>query len=206
MNTDHLPIIYELDVRPITVEHEPRPMWRKTEWDALRADLFIELCGVPRLEEHATREEVDAAILALGDAMWTAARKHVQMSKPSPYSKRWWNADLTELKKVSQRHRNISYRHRMQLEHPAHVEAREHREAYATGVMVSKVDLVAGRLASGSPSDGGRARVPTLKGERDPVTRAPREIVSNEDKSAAFYKEFFPPRMHTFGPAEPHIP
>ncbi|KAJ7113045.1 hypothetical protein C8R44DRAFT_588077, partial [Mycena epipterygia] len=53
----------------------------------------------------------------------------------------------------------------------------------------------AGRLASGGPSDGGRARVPTLKGVHDPVTRVVTEAITNEAKSAAFYQEFFPPKM-----------
>ncbi|KAJ6570943.1 hypothetical protein DFH09DRAFT_916720, partial [Mycena vulgaris] len=52
----------------------------------------------------------------------------------------------------------------------------------------------AGRLASGPPSDGGRARVPTLR-TVDPVTRGVVEATTNEEKSTLFYKEFFPAKM-----------
>ncbi|KAJ6464213.1 hypothetical protein DFH09DRAFT_841100, partial [Mycena vulgaris] len=54
----------------------------------------------------------------------------------------------------------------------------------------------AARLAMGAPSDGGRSRVPTLR-EVDPITRKTTEVVTNEDKSAAFFREFFPPKMLT---------
>ncbi|KAJ6495890.1 hypothetical protein DFH09DRAFT_833229, partial [Mycena vulgaris] len=52
----------------------------------------------------------------------------------------------------------------------------------------------ASRLALGEPSDGGRARVPTLR-TVDPVTRIVSEAVSNEEKSRAFHREFFPAKM-----------
>ncbi|KAJ6471211.1 hypothetical protein DFH09DRAFT_807013, partial [Mycena vulgaris] len=52
------------------------------------------------------------------------------------------------------------------------------------------------RLAMGAPSDGGRSRVPTLR-MVDPDTRKAVEAVTNEEKSDAFFTEFFPPKMLT---------
>ncbi|KAJ6452971.1 hypothetical protein C8R45DRAFT_757515, partial [Mycena sanguinolenta] len=49
---------------------------------------------------------------------------------------------------------------------------------------------VVSHLASGPASDGGRARVPTLIADR-------KEAITNEQKSEALYKEFFPPKMLT---------
>ncbi|KAJ7667112.1 hypothetical protein B0H17DRAFT_844022, partial [Mycena rosella] len=128
--TDHLPVIYELDVRPNVVEHVPRPMWRKTEWDEFRATLFIELSGVLLRASYATREEVDDAIAAVHDAIQTCVDAHVQMSKPSPYRKRWWTDALAVLKRESQRALRDAHQHRMTPEHPVHEEARVRRNMY----------------------------------------------------------------------------
>ncbi|KAJ7143839.1 hypothetical protein C8R44DRAFT_601917, partial [Mycena epipterygia] len=48
----------------------------------------------------------------------------------------------------------------------------------------------------GSPSDGGQSRVPTLR-STGAAPRTVSEATTNEQKSAAFYKEFFPPKMAT---------
>ncbi|KAJ6481016.1 hypothetical protein C8R45DRAFT_831892, partial [Mycena sanguinolenta] len=96
----------------------------------------------------------------------------------------------------------------MTPEHPDHEEARVRRNKYAEAVDNAKTAhwvewlesldateiFAAGRLASGPPSDGGHARVPTLR-VVDPVTHAITEATSNEAKSRLFYKEFFPARM-----------
>ncbi|KAJ6570536.1 hypothetical protein DFH09DRAFT_1080093 [Mycena vulgaris] len=94
------------------------------------------------------------------------------------------------------------------INHPIHEEARVRRRIYAGAVDDAKTShwvkwlesldvkdvWAAGRLVSGPPSDGGRARVPTLR-VVDPVTHIVTEATSNEAKSKLFYKEFFPAKM-----------
>ncbi|KAJ7630146.1 hypothetical protein B0H17DRAFT_962494, partial [Mycena rosella] len=87
--TDHIPIIYELDVVPVVTTHVPRPLWRCTEWNEFRVKLFVALANVPRPNAYLMREEVDEAICAVHAAIQSFVDEIVEMSKPSPYSKRW---------------------------------------------------------------------------------------------------------------------
>ncbi|KAJ7191576.1 hypothetical protein GGX14DRAFT_381066, partial [Mycena pura] len=64
----------------------------------------------------------------------------------------------------------------------------------------------ANRLVSGPASDGGRARVPTLS-TRNAATRIVSNATTNEEKSAAFHKEFFPPKLNNSSvPQDPVYP
>ncbi|KAJ6627685.1 hypothetical protein B0H10DRAFT_1655733, partial [Mycena sp. CBHHK59/15] len=128
--TDHMPVLYELDIQTKTVEPVPRPLWRQTVWDEFRGSLYQALQGVPRRDSYTTREEVDEAIAALDRAIQACVDEHVPMSKPSPYQKRWWTVALGELKRDSQRVLRDSYRHRWTTEHPVHEEARVRRNIY----------------------------------------------------------------------------
>ncbi|KAJ7110867.1 hypothetical protein C8R44DRAFT_633705 [Mycena epipterygia] len=69
INTDHIPIVYELDVHPVQTKHVPRPLWKQTDWDEFRSTLFGELQNIPLLREYLTREEVDNAIRQLRAAI-----------------------------------------------------------------------------------------------------------------------------------------
>ncbi|KAJ7123709.1 hypothetical protein C8R44DRAFT_620418, partial [Mycena epipterygia] len=120
---------------------------------------------------------------------------------------------LAESKKVSQRLRKESYLRRYIPEHPVHETARLVRNEYSEAVQTAKIVhwiawleglgsinpnevWAAGKMVAGGSSDGGRARVPTLK-VLDPLTRKVSEAVTNKEKSDAFYREFFPPKMLT---------
>jgi hypothetical protein len=62
---------------------------------------------------HATLEQLDLVIKA-------AITKHVPMSKPSPYSKRWWSKELAALKKGKEKMARRSYERRAVDEDPIH--------------------------------------------------------------------------------------
>jgi hypothetical protein len=49
-------------------------------------------------------------------------KKHVKLTKPSPYSKRWWSTNLAKEKKKMQQLGGRSKYHRLAINHPVHEE------------------------------------------------------------------------------------
>ena len=54
----------------------------------------------------------------------TAINEVVPILKPSPYTKRWWNKDLTIMKKQKERLARKYYRRRAEDKNPIHKEFR----------------------------------------------------------------------------------
>lgn len=131
---------------------------------------------------------------------------YVPWTKPSPYIKRWWTGELTDLCKRLHNVQKKAYRFRMFGDHPIHEEKDELRNKYAAAMDRAKTTCWIEWLeAAGSSSiweicsfisqpssDGGRARVPDLvvKQTGHPVCR----IKDNSEKGDVFRTAFFPPK------------
>ena len=139
----------------------------------------------------------------LSAAIQSAADQCVPKTRPSPFTKRWWTKELSELRRQKKKLRAKSYRLRAQRYHPVHEQATKASDEYAKSLEATKrkhwddwleeVDAnniwTAHRYAGASPTDGGVARIPTLKRlVGDQVT----EIDTNEEKSKLLYETFFP--------------
>src|SRR5882672_11749033 len=96
-----------------------------------------------------------------------------------------------------------AYKRRVDLHDPIHWEYKTIRNSYAVMIENAKkahwVDFLQGidertvwtvhRYASGEPSDGGQAQIPTLKmKEEDSMVK---EVISSKDKGRIFEKTFF---------------
>ena len=159
------------------------------------------------------------AIAELTGAIQATIAAVVPFVKPAPHSRRWWNGELSTLKKQLNRLNNQSYRFRALTDHPIHVEHREARNKYSEAIKWAKsvhwqefldsaqgADIwMANRYISNPINDGGRQRIPTLK-----VTRpndSPAEVSTNEEKVSVFHCCFFPPKPPTTSvPDSPNYP
>ncbi|KAJ7117900.1 hypothetical protein C8R43DRAFT_835656, partial [Mycena crocata] len=104
VRTDHFPIVHELDMEMVEVAHVPRPMWRKTEWDEFRVDLMLELLHrVEPRDSYDSPEELEAAIAAFNEAIQAVVQRKVPMSRPSPYTKRWFSKELKARKQAAEK-------------------------------------------------------------------------------------------------------
>jgi hypothetical protein len=106
---DHMPILSRLEIMPGRTDFEAKCNYKLTDWAEFRETLEAGLAALPEPEElamtarfHATLEQLDLVIKA-------AITKHVPMSKPSPYSKRWWSKELAALKKGKEKMARRSY-------------------------------------------------------------------------------------------------
>ncbi|KAJ6584408.1 hypothetical protein B0H19DRAFT_862146, partial [Mycena capillaripes] len=111
-STDHFPIIQVLDVQHAVTDHQPVPMYRKTDWSDYRGALMKRLIHLNRCERYETVEEVERAIRELGEAIQATTDKIVPMSKPTPYMKRWYTEAMGELRRAYAKLERIAYEQR----------------------------------------------------------------------------------------------
>ena len=147
-------------------------------------------------------------ITKLDTAIKTAIKEVVPLSRPSPYTKRWWNKGLTIMRKQKEKLARKSYRKRAEDENPIHEEFRQVRNLYSEAIRKAKdkhwvewlenLDeggiWMANCMMSGAAMDGGRSRIPTLL-VKDPITkRIIKEARTNIEKGHLLYQVFFPKR------------
>lgn len=206
--SDHYPIITTLDIGPPIKEFAPRHNFCMTKWPEFLKLLKENIDELPEPEELRTCESFEEWRTALNEAIQNAIDKHVPLSKPSPFTKRWWTSDLAAAKKVTKKLASSSKRYRPNMEHPIHKQYRRQHNDYSEMIRTAKIEhwaawlegldessiWTASRLVTGPDTDGGQTRVPTLQ-VKDPVTKqVVHEAADNESKGKLFFKTFFPTR------------
>ena len=217
--TDHVPVLTTLDLEIPAAAAISRRNFRAVDWSKFRQMLTDQLDKIPGprtlLNESQFQEVVDDLMTALQAAIEHA----VPLSKPSPHLRRWWNDELSRLKKEMNRFASASYRYRAVADHPSHSQYMDSRNKYGLKIKRAKKrhwdafleelsgnDLwTAQRYATSPAGDGGKARIPTLM-VPDGVNRT-KSITTNEEKSFAFSEIFFPKRpAGDLVPPDPQYP
>ena len=104
--SDHLPIEVILDFEPHAHPPEQRPYnYAKTNWTIFNTKLKEYLPNIVN-PDNTTHDEVDLFATQLVEAIRKALDETTPRKKPSPHSKRWWNNDLSDLRKEANRVRN----------------------------------------------------------------------------------------------------
>ena len=79
-----------------------------------------------------------ASVAGLTAAIQDTIHKKVPMLRLSPHTKRWWNKELSALKKKKNQLSNASYTFRAVPDHPIHEEHRKIRNQYGNEIQVAK--------------------------------------------------------------------
>jgi hypothetical protein len=105
--SDHLPIETILDLTPrLKAPMQPPYNFSKTNWKALEIKLQESLPPIPTRETLSTEETIDKFATEITNAISYAITETTPRKKPSPFSKRWWNEDLTKSRKELNQARN----------------------------------------------------------------------------------------------------
>lgn len=206
VKTDHYPIRTHLELHllhPATTH--VRHNYRKAEWDEFRKTLRTALAQhpPPATETIPSITEFDSLLEAVMKAIQTATQAAVPILKPSPFTSRWWNADLTERRRVLRAKGRQSTDKTNQPNHPSHEEYRRLRNEYGDALQKAKEDhwkdwlenvseqslWDANRLVTRPSTDGCRDRIPTLTDIQDGT-----ELTCNTNtlKSKVLFSTFFP--------------
>jgi ribonuclease HI len=205
--TDHVPILTTIEIPVKKAPTTSSYNYRLTDWDKFREELSSRLLDLERRDTIANAQEVHEAVKELTETLQDVIRTTVPQPKPTPHSKRWWSNRLTILKKKKNKLSNISYRYRALPDHISHEEHRKARNEYGKEILISKKEhwteflegmsygeiWTANRYISSGGSDGGKTRIPTLTLPAPAGSNeAPREAISNEEKSAMLADYMFP--------------
>ena len=205
INTDHLPILTELNLAMDTLEVDPIPNFREVDWDKFRKTLDGHLEAIKREAAITNQRQLDTRCANLTKAIQATIRDQVPTTEVTPRSKRWWTKELTQLRRKANKLGRQSYELRRDPEHRVHADHKEASKLYVRTILYNKKhhwrdwleraedpDIwTANRCVSAAASDGGKARIPLLKfkvGEEERVAR------TNEEKGIALAKGFFPPK------------
>lgn len=93
--SDHCAIRTEFALELERIEAPPRRLWKKARWGLVREMVQKALETQP---EPADPRDVECYNQYILDLVAPAVTKHVPLATPSPYSKRWWTEDLTQLR------------------------------------------------------------------------------------------------------------
>ncbi|KAF8234128.1 hypothetical protein L208DRAFT_1551598 [Tricholoma matsutake] len=120
---DHYPIITQLSIIALKTTSRPRPNFRLANWPKLIVTLEANLTNLALPMEIIDTQSFDKTLSNLNNAIQDAIEKHIEISKPSPYSKRWWLTELVSKKKKMQQ---LGGRAKYQQANPDHLVHKEY--------------------------------------------------------------------------------
>jgi ribonuclease HI len=224
IKSDHFPIITKLNIAPTRFKPVPKLNFKDVDWDELSTNIKQNLATLPKPTPINNIQDFTNRLQNFNKAIWDAINNHVEETKPSPYSKRWWNPDLTKQKRRTAALGRKSHKFHEYSAHPVHEQYRTQRNKYANDIKEAKTkhwkDWLEGlnntsvwqatKFISGPPTDSAKTRIPTLK-IKNPVTKSIiKEASTNKEKGDLFYETFFPvtrPRQDNRPTEEdPHYP
>jgi len=184
VRTDHYPIITQLDIHTPKATWAARRNFRLADWPELVKTLKNDLANLPPPTEIENVQMFTDRLKVLNETIQKAIKKHVKLTKPSPYSKRWWSTELAnEKKRMQQLGGRVKY-HCLNTQHPVHEEYRRQQNRYSEMIRKAKVEhwvewlegldessiWQASKLVMSQATDAGKSRIPTLQ-TKDPVTK-----------------------------------
>ncbi|KAF5325927.1 hypothetical protein D9611_000195 [Ephemerocybe angulata] len=101
--TDHVPVATILNMKRIEAPETERRNFRMTDWEEFATTLEIEITGIDPKAPITSKEVFDARLEAITAAIQRTVEKVVPMSKPTSYTRRWWNKSLEKMRKRKQK-------------------------------------------------------------------------------------------------------
>jgi len=203
INTDHLPIVTELDLKVEQTEEEEIPNFRNVDWDEFRKELSNQLDKLPPPAPIAHQIQLNESCASLTKAIQQTIDNQVPVTTLSPKSKRWWTKELTQLRRRANKLGRQSYNRRHDPGNAVHGEHAAAAKKYRKTLEQTKTQhwrdwlenaedpdiWAAHRLTSNSWGDGGKTRIPALKYVADGEETT---ASINTDKGRVLAKGFFP--------------
>ena len=101
--TDHFPILTTLRAQVENAVPPARPNFRDVDWDAFNGTLTSHLEAHPPPTCINNPGDLESSLDRLTDALRRAVEEHVPKMKPTPFVKRWWSKELTDMRKEKER-------------------------------------------------------------------------------------------------------
>jgi Endonuclease-reverse transcriptase len=201
---DHMPIITVVDlplpraVSPVTLDY------RGADWPTVNNALNARLLAESPAVRLRTKDEFEAKVNKIVKIIKEVLEEQLEPKKPSPYARRWWTKELSDLRTLQNKLSNKSYKFRLLPDHPSHAEHKAAIKSFKKLLTATKkhnwidwlenVDqrdlYLANKYISSEPTDYSSTRVPPL---RIKVNGADGLAEDNNSKVEALSQSFFPP-------------
>src|SRR6202789_2364967 len=208
INTDHLPILTSLNLATTISEASVTHNFRDVDWEEFNRELTKQLNASTPVAPINTQSQLNSTCTTLTKALQDTITKAVPVNRICAKTKRWWTKELTLLRrKADKLGRNAS-----KLKHlPHHHIHAEHTDAvrkYRNTLETTKKQhwrdwleraedpdiWTVNKLINSQALDGGKSRIPALTHK---VGNTEKKATSNDEKSAALARSFFPDRPNT---------
>ena len=205
IKTNHYPIfaVFNLDID--RVEPVPRRNFTKVNWEDFTTLLKDNLSAASLMKgELSSKEDMQANLRKLTHTLAETIDHQVPITKPLPFTKRWWNKDLENKRKQKQAQSRQAQCMKDYPNHPIHAQYTTTRNSYKDDIKKAKLACWEkwlddadpssiwniGKYIRSGPSDGGKSRIPPISStDQDGF---PTTLKDNEAKSKVFHKTFFP--------------
>jgi hypothetical protein len=121
--SDHRAIVAVFDTALPPQPQKERILFKSAPWNSIRDALTYRLRDLPL--EASVQEQADNLTNTVRETVWELTPR----AKPSPYTKRWWTADLTHLRTEYTRARNRARAWRRQAQPALELEAQAKQAA-----------------------------------------------------------------------------
>lgn len=173
-HADHLPIVTIIDM-PVARSHPKiSPNFRSINFTDFNATLKTWLDQDSTARHIATEQEFHNKVNTLTKIIQEMINAKVPLRKPSPYAKRWWNADLLVLKKKKNQLSYKAHNYRDIVNHPSLAEHKRVSKKLAKAIEdatkshwvdwlenISAQDVyLANKYVTNEPTDYSNARIP----------------------------------------------
>ena len=207
VKTDHYPIITALDVHMLKTELLLRYNFHKMNWPEFLSTLKSKLEEILQSAPINDINTFNLKLKALNMSIWDVINIHLEVSKLTPYSKRWWSTNLAKDRKATIKLARKAKQFWDHPDHPIHEAHHLQRNKYADYIKKAKADhwvdwledlnessiWQAANFISSLPTDAAKTRLPSLQ-VIDPATKCTTKVAhTNKDKSQLMHATFFPP-------------
>lgn len=203
INTDHLPILTNLDFALAKAPDKWIANYRDVDWDKFRNTLGSKMLALGLPKPLDSQMELDEVCKCLTKAIQDTIEEVVPTSEIGPMSKRWWTKELTILRRKANGLGRKASKMRDRPDNPVHAEHTKAKKMYSAEIENCKKhhwrdwlekaedpDIwTAHRYISSAVSDGSKTRIPTLSTKIGGVDRTAN---TNAEKSKALAATFFP--------------
>ena len=208
LNTDHFPIITNIDLDVELTPKKEISNFRDVDWDKFREKLGerINTWGVPNFIK--SQKMLDKECDRLTNALQETIDEVVPNIILGPQAKRWWTRELTNLRKTMIRNRRKASKARGKRDNTAWDQFKEARREFGRELEKTKKnhwhdwlekatdpDLwTAHKYINAPPGDCGKTRIPDLTYTDE---RGQQRASTNEEKGKILAKTFFPDKPLT---------
>ena len=201
---DHMPIITVVDL-PLPRSETPQSLdFRAADWPVVNETLKNRLLAEsPAIRIRTTDEfisKVDTVVRIITEVL----KEKLDTKRPSPYARRWWTKELSNLRTKQNKLSNKSYKFRQVPDHPSHAEhksaVKEFKKLLTATKQQNWIDwlenaeqqdlYLANKYMTSEPTDYSNARIPPLQIKVNGMVGLAEDNVS---KAEALAQSFFPP-------------